>query len=238
MTRFGYTLTILFGASLGVAACTDNIDGTGTPSATDPPPSGTTTGSDGNTFDHDNSGISVWDLIDRLTKEGPPSFSSQMHGCTKPHNTTLKNILLSVGVAFPATPAAGSAAALFNSGAAAMGAPNYAARVREDLGVTISGASREFDIFASAASEVIAAFTSATPPARFKDATGTTAVLFDASGQCQASGITAIIGVPATPDHVALCNQAITQTVKGGSTAAVGQRIAVAAMLAAAYTCE
>ena len=97
MTRFGQTLTILFGASLGVAACTDNIDTTTTPT-TDPTSTGTTTGSDGNTFDHDNNGISVWDLIDRLTKEGPPSFSSQMHGCTKPRYATLGNILTSVGI--------------------------------------------------------------------------------------------------------------------------------------------
>ncbi|HEX3762932.1 MAG TPA: hypothetical protein VHW23_29755 [Kofleriaceae bacterium] len=237
MTRFGYTLTILFGASLGVAACTDNIDGTSTPPSTDPPPSGSTSGSDDNTFDHDNSGISVWDLIDRLTKEGPPSFSSQMHGCTKPRNATLKNILTSVGVAFPATPAAGTAAQLFNSGAAALGGPNYGARVRENISVTTSGASREFDIFASAATEVIAAFTAGTLT-RCNDAAGTPAVLFDASNQCQASGITCIIGVPATPDHVALCNQAVTQTVAGGSSVDFGKRIAVASMLAAAYTCE
>src|ERR1044071_8572167 len=117
MTRFGYTLTILFGASLGVAACTDNVD-TGT--ATDPQPSGTTSGSDENTFDHDNSGISVWDLIDRLTKEGPPSFSSQMHGCTKPSYATLKNILVSVGIN-TANTAALSAGQLYTSGGPAMG---------------------------------------------------------------------------------------------------------------------
>jgi len=68
MTRFGQTLTILFGASLGVAACTDSIDTSNTP--TDPSQSGSTAGSDTNTFDHDNNGISVWDLIDRLTKAG------------------------------------------------------------------------------------------------------------------------------------------------------------------------
>src|SRR3954469_1903609 len=199
MTRFGYTLTILFGASLGVAACTDNLD---TGNQNDQPPPGSTSGSDENTFDHDNSGISVWDLIDRLTKEGPPSFSSQMHGCTKPTYATLKNILVSVGVQFPATPAATSAAALYTSGAAAMGAPNYGARVRENMAVTTSGASREFDIFAAAAPEVIANIGTL---ARCKDAAGTPAVLFDATtGECQASGITCILGVPATPDHIAL----------------------------------
>jgi hypothetical protein len=228
MTRFGYTLTILFGASLGVAACTDNVDTGNTPS--DPPPSGTTTGSDDSTFDHDNSGISVWDLIDRLTKEGPPSFSSQMHGCTKPTYASLKNILTSVGIN-AANTAAGSAGLLYTSGAAAMGAPNYGARVRENLAVTTSGASRQFDIFAAGATEVI---TNVPTLARCKDAAGTAAVLFDAANVCQASGITCILGVPATPDHVALCNQA----VKTASTPDIGKRMAVAAMLAAAYTCQ
>lgn len=228
MTRFGYTLTILFGASLGVAACTDSIDTPSNPS--DPQPSGNTSGSDDNTFDHDNSGISVWDLIDRLTKEGPPSFSSQMHGCTKPTYASLKNILTSVGIN-TANTAAGSAGLLYTSGAAAMGAPNYGARVRENLAVTTSGASREFDIFAAGATEVI---TNVPTLARCKDAAGTAAVLFDAGGQCQASGITCILGVPATPDHIALCNQAVTTA----STPDIGKRMAVAAMLAAAYTCQ
>jgi hypothetical protein len=228
MTRFGHTLTILFGASLGVAACTDNID-TSTP-PTDPTSTGSTSGSDGDTFDHDNNGISVWDLIDRLTKEGPPSFSAQMHGCTKPRYTTLGNILTGVGINTANTTAL-SAGQLYTSGGPSMGAPNFAARVRENIAVTTSGASREFDIFAAGAPEVI---TNVPTLARCKDASGNAAALFDASGQCQASGITCILGVPATPDHVALCNQ----TVSSASTTQIGQRMAVAAMLAAAYTCE
>jgi hypothetical protein len=227
MTRFGYTLTILFGASLGVAACTDSVS---TPPTTEPQPPGATSGSDTNTFDHDNNGISVWDLIDRLTKEGPPSFSSQMHGCTKPRFTTLGNILTSVGINAANTTNL-SAGQLYTSGATSMGAPNYAARVRENLAVTTSGASREFDIFAAGASEVI----TSVPTLMRCNVGGTAAAVFDAtSGECQASGITCIIGVPATPDHVALCNK----TVSSASTPPIGQRLAVAAMLAAAYTCE
>ena len=49
MTRLGYTLTFLLGASLGVAACSDSIDRA--PPDNTPPP-GATTGGDGNTFDH------------------------------------------------------------------------------------------------------------------------------------------------------------------------------------------
>ena len=228
MTRFGHTLTILFGASLGVAACTDNIDTTGTP--TDPM-SGGTSGSDTNTFDHDNdSGISVWDLIDRLTKEGPPSFSSQMHGCTKPRITTLGNILTGVGIN-AANTANLSAGQLYTSGFSAMSSPNYAARVKEGLAVTISGASREFDIFAAGATEII---TNVPNLARCKDAAGTAAAVFDASGKCQASGLTCILGVPATQAHLDLCDL----TVARASTPQIGQRMAVAVMMAAAYTCE
>lgn len=226
MTRFGYTLTMWFGALLGMAACTESTSST--PPTTDPP-SGTTSGSDTNTFDHDNNLISVWELVDRLTKEGPPRFSSKMHGCTKPRYTTLGNILTSVGInaANTANPSAGQ---LYTSGGPAMGAPNYGARIRENLAVTASGASREFDIFASGAAEVIANV----PTLARCNVNGTSATMFDASGQCQVSGITCILGVPATPDHVDLCNL----TLSRASTPDIGKRLAVAAMMAAAYTCE
>jgi hypothetical protein len=227
MTRFGHTLTILFGASLGVAACTDSIDTTTAPP--DPTSTGTTGGSD-DTFDHDNNGISVWDLIDRLTKEGPPSFSAQVHGCTKPRVATLGNILTSVGIN-AANTAASSAGQLYTSGIAAMGGPNFGARVPETLAVSISGASREFDIFASGATEII---TNVPNLARCKDASGTAAAVFDASGKCQASGLTCILGVPATQAHLDLCNL----TISRASTPQIGQRLAVAVMMAAAFTCE
>jgi hypothetical protein len=228
MTRFGHTLTILFGASLGLAACTDNIDTNNSP--TDPAPSGSTSGDPENTFDHDNNTISVWDLIDRLTKEGPPSFSAQMHGCTKPRYATLKNILTSVGIN-TANTAALSAGQLYTSGGPAMGAANYSARVRENLGISTSGASRMFDIEASGATEII---TNVPTLARCKDAAGTAAAIFDASGKCQASGLTCILGVPATQAHIDLCNL----TISRASTPQIGQRLAVAVMMAAAYTCE
>jgi hypothetical protein len=229
MTRFGHTLTILFGASLGVAACTDSIDTT-TTTPTDPTP-GTTGGSD-DTFDHDNNSISVWDLIDRLTKEGPPSFSAQVHGCTKPRVATLGNVLTSVGIN-AANTAASSAGQLYTQGTASMGGANFGARVPENLAVTISGASREFDIFAAGATEIITAVPNL---ARCKDANGVAAQLFDTSTppKCQASGLTCILGVPATQAHLDLCNLTITKA----STPQIGQRLAVAVMMAAAYTCE
>jgi hypothetical protein len=225
MTRFGYTLTMLLGATLAAAACTDPIDdNTQTPDPTD-----TTAGGEDTTFDHENGGISVWDLIDRLTQEGPPSFSSQVHGCTKLHYATLGNVLTSVGIN-TANTANLSAGQLYTSGGPALGAANYGARVRENLAITTSAASREFDIFAAGATEII----NAIPTLARCQVGGVAPVLFDASNQCQAEGIECLIGVPATPGHVELCNL----TIARASTPEIGKRLAVAALMAAAYTCE
>lgn len=223
MTRFGNTLTMLVSASLGMAACTDTID-----DGSSQPPPGTTTGSDDSTFDHDNNQISVWELIDRLTKEGPPSFTSRMHPCTKPRYQTLGNILRSVGINTANTTAL-SAGALYQDGDSAMGAPNYANRIRENIGVTTSGTSRLFDILAAGATEVITAL----PTLARCQVGGVGVQLFNGS-TCVAEGITCLIGVPAQPAHVELCNL----TISRASDQTVGKRLAVATLLAAAYTCE
>ena len=224
MTRFTYTLTILLGASLGVA-CTGSVDET----PTNTPPPGSTTGGDGNTFDHDNNGISVWDLIDRLTKEGPPTFTSHMHSCSKVRYATLGNVLTGLGVNL-GNGAAASAGKLYTDGANAMGQANYANRIRENIGVTTSGSSRMDDVFAAAAPEIIAAL----PTLARCQIGGVAPVLFDATNGCHAEGITCLIGVPAQAGHVEVCNL----TLQRATTPAIGQRLAVAALLAAAYTCE
>jgi hypothetical protein len=218
-------------ASLGFAsACTDDSVDSGTA-----PPSGSTSGSEDNTFDHMNDGISPWELLDRLQKEGPPSFTSHMHSCSKVRYATLGRVLTSLGV--PQIGAANapalSAADLYNNGDNAMGAPNFANRIRENIGISTSGASREFDIFAAAAPAIITAVPTL-DRCKIGGPTGAPASLFNAAGQCEASGITCLIGVPAEAAHLELCNI----TVTSASTPQVGQRLAVAALLAAAYTCE
>ena len=60
------------------------------------------------------------------------------------------------------------------------------------------------------------------------------AQIFDAADQCRADGISCLIGTAARADHVDFCNL----TVRGASDVATGKRIAVAALLAAAHTCE
>jgi len=225
MTRFGTTLTILIGASLGVSACTSTEEPDNTPAP------GSTSGGDDNTFDHDNDSISVWDLIDRLTKEGPPRFTSHMHSCSKVRIKTFATLLTSLGVNLAST-TAGSAGVLFRdpATAGALGAPNFANRIRENIGITTSGASREFDIFAAAAPEVIANL----PTLARCQVGGVGPAMFDASDNCNPDAITCLIGVPALTAHIELCNL----SVKNASDPTIGKRLAVAALLAAAYTCE
>lgn len=217
-------LTILV-ASLGLAACGGVDDGT-TP---DNLPPGSTSGGEDTTFDHDNSGFNPFDLLDRLAEEGPPRFTSRVHSCPKVRVRTLGNVLRSLGVNM-AEAGQVSAAGLYNSGYNALGGANYANRIRENINITTSSASREFDIFAAAADQIIA---NVNTLERCK-VNGVGAELFDASNACRLDGITCLIGQPAQAAHLDFCNITITSA----ADIATGKRIAVAALLAAAYTCE
>jgi len=231
MNRFGTTLTILLGASLGLAACSDSIE---TPSGDDQPggdtTSGGTTGSNGNTFDHENDGISVWDLINRLSVEGPPSFTSHMHSCSKVRYATLGNVLTSLGVNLADTTKY-SAGQLYTAASTSMGIANYAQRVRETISVSASASSSTFDILAAAAPAITTALTTS---ARCQVNGVAGPALFDANNQCNIDAISCLIGQPATQGHVDICNLSVTKA----STTDIGKTIAVAALLAAAYTCE
>ena len=223
MTRFTHTLTILV-ASLGAAACTGSVEET----PTDDPVPGSTTGGTDTTFDHENDGISPWDVIDRLTKEGPATFSSHMHGCAKVRYSNLGGVLADLGVNVNSNTNL-SAGQLYRQGGNAMGTANFANRVRENIAITASGSSKIEDIFAAAAPEIITAL----PTLARCQVGGVPAKLFDAGG-CVAEGITCLIGKPAQTGHVEICNL----TLQRASDQTVGQRLAVATLLAAAYTCE
>jgi hypothetical protein len=210
---------------VGLAACSD----AGDDAPANIPPPGATTGGDGTTFNHDNNAINIWDFVDRLDKEGPLTFTSRMHSCFKVRYATLGNVLSSVGVDLTRT-ADASAAALYRDGTAALGAPDYPNRIRENRAITTAAAVRAFDIFAAAADEIIAAVPTL---ARCKIA-GMPVQLFDADDHCMIDGITCLIGVPAQQPHVDQCYQ----TILRASSHAIGKRLAVAVLMAAAYTCE
>jgi hypothetical protein len=219
MTRFA-KLAIL-AASVLAPACTDDL-----PPPNVPPPGATSGGTD-TTFDHDNNQISPWDLLDRLTIEGPPRYTSHVHSCPKVRYANLGLIMQDLGINAANTTAL-SAGDLYTNGFNALGGPNYPNRIRENIAITTSGASREFDIFAAAAPEVINAFTAGT----ISRCPG--AQMFDSNNVCQPSGITCLIGQPANASYLGFCNETVTKA----SSVAEGKNMAVAVILAAAYTCE
>ncbi len=227
MTKLTNTLAFV-AASVLATACTDTL----APPPNTPPP-GSTSGDESNTFDHQNDGISPWDLLDRLSQEGPPEYTSHIHSCVKVRYATLGHVLTSLGIN-PANTTALSAGDLYTNGYAALGGPNYANRIRENIGIMTSGASREFDIFAAGAPEVIAAFDPTTGVLAMPGGRCAGATLFDATNACQPSGLTCLLGVPASASQLEYCNL----TIQNASDINTGKQLAVAAMLAAAYTCE
>jgi hypothetical protein len=123
-----------------------------------------------------------------------------------------------------------SAGRLYREADLALGVANFQARKPESIELTASAAAKMFDIFLQAAPEIIAAMP--TLPACMRAGVGTE--FFDASGNCTSDGITCLTGIPATATQVDLCNQ----LVQRASTPEKGRTLAVAAVAAAAHTCE
>src|ERR1041385_4708688 len=121
--------------------------------------------------------------LDRLQREGPPRYASRVHSCAKMRYRTLGNLLASRGVDLAATGEL-SAGALYRGGAQALGAPNYAALVRENIDLGLATTAKLFDIYVQAAPEIIQNL-----PARPEcQIGGVGARLFDAANHCVADG--------------------------------------------------
>ena len=123
-----------------------------------------------------------------------------------------------------------SAGQIYTTSSATLGAPNFAQRAREQIDPALATQSKLFDIFVQAAPEVIAKM----PTLPACTVAGVGARMFNDANQCTADGIACLLGVPATPSHLELCNL----TVSRASDVEKGKRIAVATLLAAANTCE
>jgi hypothetical protein len=165
-----------------------------------------------------------WAVLEREQREGPPRYTSRIHNCAKIRYATFGRMLASRGVDLTRTDAT-SAGAIYNGSAQALGAPNYFARIRENLELGVSFAARTFEIYLQAAPEIIANL--ATSPA-------CGVPMFLADGRCNAAGITCLIGVPATAAHLDICNTMVARA----TDVATGQALAVAAIASAANTCE
>jgi hypothetical protein len=227
------TNSILLALSLfAFAACTDGDtfsgDGFDEPEKTDDAETGDTSGGEDNTYDHPG-GPDVWDYLDRLAEEGPPSFSSRLHSCPKMKYATVGRLLESRGVNLNSGNEL-SAGFLWRNGSAALGAPKLDVRSRESTEITTAAAARLFDIFAQAAPEIIAAM----PTLESCTVDGVGTEMFNAAGQCTLDGIACLTGVPATASHLELCNEMVNRA----TTPQKGQMLAVAALAAAAHTCE
>ncbi len=221
------TASVLLATLLGlglVGACTDD-----TSSAPTPLPEGNASGGTDNTFDHPGTNVDPFELLERAKNEGPPRYAARVHKCPKMQYGTLGRVLASRGVDLGAAGAL-SAGRLYADGDQALGAPNYGARQREGRELSTATASRMFDIYVQAAPEVIANL----PNRDECKVAGVGARIFNDANQCTADGITCLIGVPATAQHLEICNL----TVSRASNVDKGKRIAVATLLAAAHTCE
>jgi hypothetical protein len=170
-----------------------------------------------------------WLELERTQREGPPRYASRVHGCPKLRVATLGNLLASRGVNLAATTAL-SAGQIYRSSTAALGGANYAARIRETIDLGVATAARMFDIYVQAAPEIIASL----PTRPECQKAGVAAQLFDDSNRCVASGFSCLMGVPATTEQLAVCNE----TVKRAADIETGKRMAVALLAAAAHTCE
>lgn len=170
-----------------------------------------------------------WLDLERTQREGPPRYASRVHGCPKMRVATTGNVLASRGVDLAAT-AELSAGRIYRTAAGALGAANYAARVRENVDLGVATAAKQFDIYVQAAPEIIANL--ASRPECQKAGVG--AQLFDANNYCVAEGFSCLMGVPVTGQHLAICNE----TVHRAADVESGKRMAVALLAAAAHTCE
>jgi len=225
-------LLLALAAAAALVACDDAEVSTARAGSDFTPRSGTAGGMI-NTFHHPaalgGTAVSPRDAMRRMTEEGPPAYTARVHSCRKVRYSTLGRILESRGVDLSAEeePSAGR---MWREADQALAAPNYEGRIGESTDLTVASSSRMFDIFVQAAPEIIANL-----PTRAEcEIGGVGAELFDASGRCQQDGISCLLGEPATPAHVALCNDVVGRA----PTPEQGQAIAVAAMMASAFTCE
>jgi hypothetical protein len=234
---FTPALICLFGACVTGSDAPPPTPPAQDPTAQDPTqdpglPGGGNTGGDsgdsGNSFEHADP-IDPWAVLDRITVEGPPSYSAHVHSCMKMKYATLGRVLASRGVNLANTTTT-SAGALYTGGNQAIGVASYPQRQAEATDLTTAGASKMLDIYASAAPEIIAAM----PNRAECTVNGVAAQMFDATGACTSQGIECLTGLPATTANLELC----TQIALRASTTTKGRNMAVAVTMAAAQICE
>jgi hypothetical protein len=194
-----------------------------------------TAGGDANTYDHQNSlgeddARDPVEIAKQREEEGSPEARARLHSCQKVQIAALRNMLVDFGVDLERTGDPDTAGELLAAGGTALGQANYAARMGEDLVWTSAGAAKQFDIFVQAAPEIIEAL----PTAPHCQVGGAGAPAFNEDGSCNEDAVSCLIGRPATPEHLAICQS----LVQSASSVENGRVIAVATLLSAAHSCE
>jgi hypothetical protein len=168
---------------------------------------------------------------------GTPDQVARMHATQKIQYAMLGAFLADLGATMtvPSSGGGGSSSSastavpttgsLYVNGYSALGGPIYPSRTPEMIIPSTSALAKEFDIFMSAAPEIIA---------NIGSSTRCPGVVLITADELTADGISCLIGKPALPDHVALAQQ-IVATASDPTT---GQEIAVATLLAAAHISE
>lgn len=155
---------------------------------------------------------------------GSAEVVSRLHACGKIQYAALGSILSTRGVNV-ASATANSAGLLYRNGGASLGIANYQGRVPEATFHSTASMAKQMDIMVSASTEM---------QANLATSTGCQGTTLQTAGVFTKDGISCIIGKPARDEHVALANQAVTQA----TDQTTGIRIAIAALINAAHTCE
>ncbi|MDB4936735.1 MAG: hypothetical protein JWP87_3707 [Labilithrix sp.] len=230
-------LTLITVAGLALVACSDGTSDSlsdGRQSQTAGDPNGTAGGED-TTFDHSNDPGGAAPGADFQPPEpgqvkliGSPEITSRLHSCGKLTLKSLGTILASRGLTGGGTRPNGalSGQALFNQPgtAAAFGGANYNGRVPEAPFASTSAMAKMFDIFTMASYDAVTANWTATA------CPGVTVLGTD--NKFTKDGLSCLMGKPARDEHLAVANDAIAKNPTDGA------KIAIAALLSSAHTCQ
>ncbi len=159
---------------------------------------------------------------------GSPEVTSRLHGCGKITVASLRNILVSRGLigdgARPGGAPSGADLYLNAATPAALGGANYNSRTPEAPFASTSAMSKMFDIFTMASYDAVSPTWTAPACPDVK--------LLGGDGKFTKDGLSCLMGKPAREEHVAIANDAIVKNPADGA------KLAIAALLAAAHTCQ
>ncbi len=230
-------LTLISVAALALGACGDGSSDSLTNGQKDNPRGdGTTAGGPDTTFDHSNdpNGAAPGSDIQpaepaQIQMMGSPEVTARLHACGKLTVSSIGGILSTRGMTTTGSPAGApggsqSATTIFKASSAQLGAANYQGRVPEAPFASTSTMAKLFDIFTMGSYEVVGANWTAS-------GCGSTKVL-GADGKFTKDGLSCLMGKPALDEHVAIANDAIAKNPTDGA------KIAIAAVLSAAHTCQ